>query len=136
MTVSNMAQLQQALLSKVTQALSVANQKSLNIMKEEVAGFYNGGTPVKYKRTGQLKGTPTTTGVVTNGNSVSFEAKLDSSGGYSSGRKPSMMQVLRLTNYGDTGGILRPAVGSPGYWEKAEVRIEQALNDALGKYFD
>lgn len=115
-------------------AMSVVKIKALADMRESIGEFYAGGTPVMYARTGQLLSTPRTTGLMGGGNTVSFDAYLNQGGGYSTGKMPSMATILQHTNYGAVAG-LRPAVGSPGYWEKAETRIQADLNSVFASFF-
>ncbi|MCD8290013.1 MAG: hypothetical protein LUC91_00745 [Prevotella sp.] len=134
MTASSMAQLEQMMRKELQKAMTVVSAKVEADMYEEVGKFYTKGTPVMYQRTGQLGNSPATTALTSLGNAVSFEAYLDQSEGYSTGKKPSMTAVLNLTNYGSYPG-LRPALGKTGFWERAENKMEKTLNQTMRKYF-
>lgn len=110
-------------------ALLDAQTQSELIMHDAILGFYAGGTPTMYARTGALGQTPATESI-----DDGFRTYLNQSGGYSTGKKPTMKQVIQLTDTGAAAG-LRPAVGAPGYWDKAEEQIKDAVNDAFSHYF-
>ena len=134
MVVSSYEQLRSAILKEMKSAMVEASVKSKIAMEESVNEFYSGGKPVMYVRTGALANTPSKTNPVQQGNTVSFKTYLNKSGGYSTGKNPSMHAVLILTNNGAYPG-LRSAVGKPGYWEKALTGIEDALNSSMASHF-
>lgn len=134
MVITSFEQLQKALQDELKQALEETARKSEQDMKEAIDYFYSGGTPKLYERTGKMEKTPKTTPVSVSGNGGEFKAYLDQSGGYSTGKNPSMGQVLDLTNDGHSDG-LRPAVGHTGYWDKAEQAIGQDFDDIMRKHF-
>jgi len=133
-TSRNIAELQRDIMKSMQKAVRVTEQKALADMYEETGGFYTGGEPVMYERTGALGDTPKTTSPKVNNDSVSFEAYLDQSHGYTTGKNPSMTDVLHLTNDGNYHG-LRPAVGKTGFWDRAEEKIEKDLNSTMGSFF-
>lgn len=135
-----MKELEQMLLSEMRKAMVVASDKMLADMYEETYGFYTQGDPQMYDRTGALGDTPKTTNITSSGDTVSFEAYLDKSGGYTTGDNPSMEQVLNLANYGQTwttsgGHQARHTLGKKGFWERAEVKMENTLNDVMEQFF-
>ena len=130
MVATNMAELKAMIMREMVAAVQLSSIEANNIMNDAISNFYSGGTPVMYKRTGQLKSTPETTAVSTTGNAAFYDAYLNDAGGYWTGKQPSMGQVLELTNNGASSG-LRPAVGSTGYWNRAEPKFQKALNKAL-----
>lgn len=134
MIATSMAQLEQQLSNQMRKAMTVANVKAEADLFEETAKFYTGGTPVMYQRTGQLGSTPMTTPVTGGGKQYSFKAYLNESGGYSTGKKPGMLQVLILANYGGYPG-LRPTVGKGGFWQSAEQKIQKDLNTTFASFF-
>ena len=131
---TSMGQLVEMIMAQMVAAMSVVRSLSEVDMDVSIGEFYAGGTPVMYARTGQLKSTPRTTGLARGGKSVMFTAYLNQGGGYSTGKCPSMATILQHTNYGAVQG-LRPAVGSPGYWEKAEMRIKRDLDSTFASFF-
>ena len=137
---SSMEELHQMLLKEMKKAIQVVQKKVEADMYEETGLFYAGGDPDRYKRTGALGDTPRTTACSNSGDSVSFEAYLDQSHGYSTGSNPSMGQVLDLANYGipfeTPNGVARPTVGSPGFWERAEKKMGETLDDTMGQFFE
>ena len=130
-------QLAQLILADMQTAVQATEKKAMDAMRKGIEYFYAGGFPDRYIRTEQLKKTPRTTGVqVKSKKHVEFDAFLDESlPNYTTGKHPSMGEVLQLTNEGSYPG-LRPAVGSPGYWDWAEVQIGKDFEDAMKQYFD
>lgn len=142
MVAKNMAQLNNMLMNHTKKAINVVSNKVLADMYDEVAKFYTKGEPVMYERTGALGNIPKVTASAettnANGGSVSFKAYLDTSTRYTSGKKPTMEDVLNLVNYGITQssvGALRKTVGQGAFWEKSEEKMEKNLNETMRKFF-
>ena len=138
MTAKNMTQLKQMIMKRAEKAMSVASEKMLADMYDETAGFYTGGEPTMYERTGALGDTPRTTAPTVSGDTVSFEAYLDTSHNYTTGKNPTMLDVLNLANDGITNssvGNLRETVGNQGFWDRAKEKMEKSFYDTLKKYF-
>ena len=138
MVARNMQQLEAMLRTKLEMAMNEVAHESLLNMQDATQWFYDGGKPIKYERTGALGRTPKVTPITSGGKEVSFKAYLDQSGAYSTGKNPTMLDVLNLANYGVTGssvGNLRPTVGARGFWELAEVTIHESLDRTLSRYF-
>jgi hypothetical protein len=136
--VRNEAELRTALMSEIRKAMTVVNEKALADMEEETWGFYSGTEPKIYERTGALGDTPRTTALQISGNSVSFRAFLDMNHRYTTGKYPTMRDVLNLANYGTTNssvGYLRRNVGHPGFWERANTKMYRSFNDTLSRFF-
>ena len=141
-TAKNMKALKNMLLAELAAAMYEAKLKSLDALKDGTDYFYEGTSPKMYKRTGKLGNTPSVTNVdlrsTGSSMSASFNAYLDASGGYTTGKKPSMKSVLELANYGISPtepDHLRATVGNRGFWEKSEENIEQILNETIAKHF-
>ena len=140
-TARNMKQLNQMLMKSLKKAMEEANEKILEDMYEETGNFYAGGDPVQYQRTGALGDTPRTTAVSSStsatGGSASFNAYLDQTGGYTTGRRPSMKTVLEHANTGGdmTNPPMRAVVGNSGFWERAEDKMKQKLDEAISHHF-
>lgn len=128
-----MDELERALKREVRKAMSVASEKALSDMYEETGGFYAGGQPKMYVRTGALGDTPRTTPLIVGGDSVSFKAYLDTEGGYTTGKRPSMEEVLTLANTGFYPG-LRQNVGRRHFWDRAVVRINKDFISTLHSF--
>lgn len=138
MTAKSMKELEAMLMKQAQKAMQVTQKKAEADMFEAVGGFYTGGEPELYERTGALANTPSTSPISSGGNTVSFKAYLDDSHQYTTGKNPNMKDVLNLTNYGITSssvGTLRHAVGKEGYWEEAEQNIEKDFKETMGKFF-
>lgn len=140
MTVNNMRQLEQMLLKEAQKAMTVASDKILADMYDETGKFYTKGSPKMYQRTGALGDTPRTTAISTSGKTVSFDAYLDTSHGYTTGSNPSMLQVLNLANYGTpfttkNGYPAKPTLGQKGFWERAEKKMQKTLDRTMSKFF-
>lgn len=131
----NLAELNKEIMKVVSAAMKEVNYLALDSMAEGVDMFYNGGSPTKYERTDKLRRTPKVSGVLTGSTMASFKAYLDQSGGYTTGKRPSMATVLQLANYGGVSGY-RPTVGAKGFWEYSEHLIEDSLNEVFASYFD
>lgn len=130
--------LESAIMRSLNSAMNAAAQKSKPAMIAEIQAYYDSGTPKIYQRTGQLKRTPNVSPISSDTNSVSFDAYLDQAGGYSTGKMPTMTDVLNLTNYGTTSssvGPLRPAVGAPGYWERSQEKIKEIVKKSIESKF-
>jgi len=134
MKVNSTEELEKAILRNMRNAMKAVEAKALADMYDETGDFYTGGEPKQYVRTGALGDTPRTDGVKVNGNSVSFKAYLDDTHQYTTGKKPSMEQVLTLADKGSYPG-LRPTVGNTGFWERAERKIEKDLNETMKAAF-
>lgn len=134
MAAKTLAELEKAIMKEIVSAMRETEYMAMGDMNEGIDVFYGGGTPVMYKRTGQLRSTPKTSGVEVEGKSASFKAYLDQSGGYTTGKQPSMATVLQLANYGNVSGY-RPTVGAKGFWEYSEKLIEESLNKAFSSRF-
>lgn len=134
-----MQELKNALLKEMGEAMKVVSNKALADMREETEGFYTGKEPKVYQRTGELGNTPQITDVTRGGNEVSFEAYLNAEGSYTTGKKPTMLDVLNLADKGITNssvGRLRHTIGKRGFWERAEKKIEKDFNSTMSLYFD
>lgn len=129
MTVNSIEEIEAILKQDLKQALDDAATKALLIMHDATLDFYSGGQPSTYVRTGALEQTPDVK-IKDEG----FSAFLNGQGRYTTGKRPTMNQVLHLTNDGSAAG-LRPAVGKTGYWNEAEQKIIDAAMDAIGHYF-
>lgn len=138
MIAKNMSQLEAMLMKELKKSMDIASEKILADMYEETAGFYTKKNPELYERTGALGDTPRVTSPTVTKNAVSFEAYLDKEHQYTTGKKPTMEDVLNLANYGITDssvGRLRHALGNKGFWEDAEEKMERTLNQTIGKFF-
>lgn len=140
-TAKNMHELRNMLMKEMRKAMTVAQKKMEADMYEETGGFYTGGEPKMYERTGALGDTPRTTSVDINGDTLSFDAYLDQRHQYTTGSDPTMGQVLDLANYDIRfktrgGANARPVVGKRGFWERAESKMEKTLNNTMKDFFD
>lgn len=135
----NMDELERMLQKELRRAMTVTAKKILADMYQETGEFYAGGEPKQYERTGALGDTPKTTALSVNGNEISFQAYLDTQHQYTTGKNPTMLQVLRLTENLMTHqpeiGYLRRAKGSPHFWNRAIERMKRTYNDVLNSFF-
>lgn len=111
--------------SAVSEAESEAFLTALN----EVNSSYSGGEPKVYKRTGQLKNSPRTTGVVVSGNTVIAKVYLDQQYNYNTGTYATP-KVFSEAESGGSGIVL-----TPGFWKRTEAKIPMYLSKALSKRF-
>lgn len=138
MAVSNMEALNALLTRRLNKAMRVASEKALADMYDETGGFYTGGEPEVYERTGALGDTPRTTAITTNGYSASFEAYLDQKHRYTSGKKPTMLDVLNLANDGKINGsvgYLKAVVGKGHFWDRAEKKMKKDFERTMKQFF-
>lgn len=119
-----------------------ASQEAKKDMDSEMDNFYTSKKPKVYKRTGEMKKTPKVTSITTQitspvSGSVSFEASLETSHRYTSGKNPTMTQVLEVAENHKKASYykLRPPVGRQGFWKRSEEEIEKDLNRAFRKRF-
>lgn len=106
----------------------VANE-SEKIMHEEIEGFYAGGTPMYYKRTGTLGTTPQITDKYCNSNEAGVTASLNQNISYSTGSF-SGAQVIDAAEHGKYG-----IVGRSEFWARSENRIKDAVDEAVANNF-
>ena len=140
MIATNYAQLEEMIRNRARQAMNSTRELSLFDMRLCVTKFYTGGTPVMYSRTGALGNTPEVSSLSDGGDTLSFEAFLNTGHGYTTGARPSMLQVLKLANDGipfitPSGRPAKPTVGKKGFWDDAEKRIEKDLYNTMKKFF-
>ena len=117
------------LMDRLETAMEEVADKSLDEMQKTTNAFYS-GDPKKYERTGALRDTPRVSDVQRGGDSVSVEARLDTSGSYSTGSNPSMGTVLNWALTKDAG-----LVGGPLEWDNAKQNMEQVLESTVRKHF-
>ena len=122
--------------------MNEASQETKKDMDSEMDDFYTSKKPKEYKRTGEMKKTPKVTPIATQmtspvSGSVSFEASLETSHRYTSGKNPTMTQVLEVAENHKKASYykLRPPVGRQGFWKRSEEEIEKDLNRAFRKRF-
>lgn len=143
MIARNMNELDRMLKKELRKAMTITMKKVLADMYEQTGDFYAGGKPIPaekggYVRTGALGDTPTTTELNVNGNEMSFEAFLNTQHQYTTGKNPTMLQVLLLANDIMTKQpdiYLKEAKGSPHFWDRALKQMEKTYNDVLSNFF-
>jgi len=121
---SSISELEENIRNACEKAMKNTEHSALAALKAGTVYFYSGGSPVMYERTLNFSSTPEIGGQNYGGNTMSFYAGMRQSPGYVTGKRPTMLQVLHLTNEGRAPG-LRPAVGRTGWWEKSLELIEQ-----------
>ena len=143
------AELERDIKQRMKSAMMVMQLRAETIMQEELFGFYAGGSPKRYQRTGQLGNSWRTTGVSDGGDTVSFKAYLDV--GSTSYHVPNPLFDFdgqgALTGYSPyshftsqevfdaaEGGYAH-VVGRPGFWARSEQRFEKELNNVMAQYF-
>lgn len=137
MVASDMKQLEAMLSKEIRKAVHTASEKMESDLYEEVYGFYTGGEPKVYKRTGALGDTPRTTAISQDGNTVSMDIYLDLKHRYTTGKHPTMYQVLNVANDHSYASryILNPPVGSQGFWDRAEIKMKDTYNQTMRSFF-
>lgn len=138
MTYNNMNSLNKGIQKEIENAMKNVSKKVLLTMEKSTSGYYTGSEPKVYKRTYALKKTPKTTPLQTsnNGNTVKFDAYLDQTHRYTTGDKPTMGQVLDLTNYGIAwSSHINAPIGNPFFWEDALNSMQDILDHEIKKVF-
>lgn len=136
MPARNMKELEEMLIKKTKRAMNKTSKQVLTDMFSETEGFYAGTQPKEYDRTGALGETPRITDVSKNGNEISFNAYLDRNFTYETGDKPAMGAVLNLANYGIIWApYVRHTLGKKGFWERAENKMKNRLNNNMNNFF-
>lgn len=133
-----MDELNAMLMKEIKKSMNVASEKMLADMYEETYKFYTKGKPKSYQRTGALGDTPRTTAQTVAPNTVSFDAYLDTSHQYTTGKNPNMLDVLNLANSGITQssvGYLKPTLGKKGFWEASVKKIDKTFVRTMRKFF-
>lgn len=145
-TASNMNELETMLISEMRQAMDDTSKQMLSDISNETRKFYTKGKPKLYKRTGALGETPAISPLSIIGKTISFDAYLDTTHQYTTGKNPTMLDVLNLANYGTTSssvGFLRHTLGERGFWkwddkedgEPQPKKEDEIFNRNMTKYF-
>lgn len=112
---------------KLKSSIDEITERAEDIMNEELEGFYNGGTPVYYKRTYTLRNTPQVTDQYCSSNSAGVTLSLNQDISYGTGNFTGA-EVIDAAEHG-TAGI----VGRSGFWERSEDRIKETVDDVISK---
>lgn len=141
---SSWAEIESQLTKRLQGAMNIVNLHAENIMRQELASFYAGGTPRRYVRTGQLGNSAKVTPLATSGTTISFKAYLDKGSVYYHVPNPlfdfdgtgryshyTTDEVFDAAEAGHSG-----IVGRPGFWSRSERRIEQDLYSVIGSFFN
>lgn len=107
---------------------------------QNLSDFYSQGKPKMYRRTGKLGNSPETTGVLGSGNHL--EARIYLNSQYEYDDHPSYIPAKYALPGRAAAWVMAQAeiggagiLGKPGFWAKSEKDIENALYDAVKKYF-
>lgn len=141
-----MDELEVMLIGEIQQAMDDTSKQMLSDMSNETRKFYTKGKPKLYERTGALGETPAVSPLSVIGKTVSFDAYLDTTHRYTTGKNPTMLDVLNLANSGITSssvGDLRPTLGKQGFWkwdteknkELQPKQEEKIFNKTMTKFF-
>lgn len=114
---------------KLNSTINEVSRDAYFIMHDELDGFYSGGTPQYYKRTGTLRSSPEIKNVYCTQNEAGVTVGLDQSIGYSTGTFTGS-QVIDAAEFG-TAGI----VGRGGFWRRSEAEIQNAVDNAIKRNF-
>mgnify|MGYP004631427987 FL=1 len=129
MVATNMGQLEQMLRTKLKVAMQSASDNINSDITKNLSSFYTQGTPKIYKRTGNLGGSAERTPLSCVGNTVSFEAKLNTTHGYTTGTY-SKTEVLEAAENHEHG-----VLGKSGVWAKSEGNMQKLLDSAIRSQF-
>lgn len=134
MQATSLEELEKMIENEIKKALAESASQSLLIMSDATREFYEDGTPTMYVRTGALGRAPAIDPPKKTGDGYEFKAYMDKDHTYDTGKKPTMEQVLSLTNDGHYKG-LRPAVGAKGYWDRALQKMKDTTRDTFIEHF-
>lgn len=124
-----MAGLWRQIQNEMRDAVSEAESKTFLTANQELTASYAGGQPKVYERTGQMKNSARTTGVVGGGDSVSATVYLDQGYNYDTGTY-STPHVFTEAESGGSGIVL-----TPGFWRRTEAKAKQYTESAFAKRF-
>lgn len=113
------AGIMKALVGGMTGAASTAEGD----LYEASGGYYTGGDPVKYMRTGLLANSPEVSGLEVSGKTCSFEAKFDTSTPYSTGT----WDTDTVFDAANNGAL----VGSGGFREKGFEAVKNTTRSSV-----
>ena len=135
--------LREEIQQKAREAVEEVNAVGLNAAINNTTSFYSHGSPRYYVRTGQLGNSPKSSGVNGGGNHYSTTIYLDvgsthypvpnllfDSDGTGRFSHFTSEEVFDAAEHGAHG-----VLGKPGFWEKTEKEIKEALDAAMSKRF-
>ena len=137
----NMRELNAMLLQEVNHAMQEVSKKALADMREQTSEFYDYAQPKQYERTYVLKNSPRVSNVnmqsSTFGGRVSFDAYLDQQHRYTTGKNPTMHQVLEVAESHKNCSYykLRAPVGHQGFWKRSQKSMASDFKKIMRKYF-
>lgn len=137
---SSIEQLKREIMREMAAAMNDAKEDMFDELQGEVMRYYT-GSPKIYHRTYQMLTTPRADPVTSGAESVNTRLYLFEGGGYSTGSNPSMLDVLKLANYGirfttANGYPARDTVGRKGFWERSLTKMDIAFNRAFSSHFN
>lgn len=128
-TFNNWSSLKKAIQNEVRSALIEATEKTYEDAKINAEGFYTGGTPNIYQRTGQFGDSPKMKYESLSGDSMSSIVYLNDEYDYDTGTY-SAHEVFEQAEIGGSG-----IVGLAGTWERTLEDAEENIKVAFGKQF-
>ena len=140
-TARNMSELNSMLLAEVNNVMQEFSKQALSDMKEQTSEFYDYAQPEVYERTEVLKNSPKISNVTITttpiGGVVSFDAYLDQNHRYTTGKNPTMHQVLEVaeTHKKCSYYKLRAPVGHQGFWKRSQKSMARDFKKTMRKYF-
>lgn len=129
MEITSLGQLEQVLRAEVQAAMQSASDNIHSEIENNLNSFYSVPQGKMYKRTGNLRSSAERTPVSGGGNTISFEARLNTTHGYTTGTF-SKIEVLEAAE-NHTSGVL----GQPGFWSRSESKMQELLDSAMGAHF-
>jgi hypothetical protein len=127
--IHSFAELQAECQEKMRRAMSEAESKTYLNANENLIEFYSQGSPVVYKRTGQLGNSAMTTGVQGGGNHLHAEIYLNPMYEYNTGTYTAA-KVIAEAEVGGSG-----ILGKSGFWRKTEMDAKRNVDNAFCKEF-
>lgn len=120
---------------KIPKAVSIAQAKVAEIVKDVLQEYYDSYTPVEdgYKRTYQLMASCVMEAIKVSGSGATAKVYLDSSNmHYTTGAQPSGAQVMEAANAGVHGAAgLKTVGGGPPLSDTAEQYVDRQVMNIL-----
>lgn len=126
--VSSFLEVKKLMEKDVRAGMNAARDEVKVKLEDNVMGYYDIGSPVKYERTGTLLESPNTTPVSGGGNLFKFKAEMEESISYHTGTYTGA-QVIDATEQGHSGTL-----GKHGYFAKTEAEIPEIVDRNMAKF--
>lgn len=123
-----------AIKADATAAMEATQKKALELEKQGLDNFYASAQPKVYVRTGALGSTAKVGPLLINGSLISFEPYLNTDGMHPvQKRLKTLGDVIEASHNNPSRWRI---VGRFKYWDYANNKFQEALDEEMSKYFD